>query len=691
MGRPRLLVPADNLACNRRIDWTAVFTHELAHAVRGDGWAKMWVEFITILLPLQPLVWVLRRSFRTTCEEASDDLAVAQGIDPVDLAEVLTAWINVHRQPTVLAAIGMSSSKARTLRLLALREKPAARLSRTWRWLGIPVAVVLMGCLAVAQTRNDNGHATKSTDQSETQSNSNDQPKSSTEPESKAMNGRPEEQQNATVAEDALIALYTRRLAEESGSLKEVQDELNAVKSGKKQASPKEQQGLEESVKKVSEWVEKYRTKLEQRTAELSKRSTVVPQKSTELANSKPQAPAAAPYTIEQPDVLEITPIRLISREPVRVEPLDKVILDVQNTKLDSPIKGPFKVDSSGEVTLGAGYGSVKISGLTRREAEEAVKTQLEATLAQPLVALTIDESRLELGIAGKHLVEPDGSINLGVYGTVKVDGQSVEEARKSVERQLTKWFTNPVVSVDVVSFNSKVFYVIVSASGRDNITRFVITGHETVLEAVAQIPGLTGLSEAKIWIDRPVTGGHQIIPIIWNEVLSAGRPAANPQILPGDRIFLSGVHQQVGLIPGGSYQPPTKIDGNTDESKTEPTPDLNFGSPVVIKTIPEAGSNDVDPSLTEISVTFSRDMHDKSWLWCHTSQESFPESTGDIHYLTDKRTCVMPVKLEPGKTYNIWLNWPKDEGENTPRNFKDQHGVSSVPYLLVFKTKAAN
>jgi RNA polymerase sigma-70 factor (ECF subfamily) len=42
----------------------------------------------------------------------------------------------------------------------------------------------------------------------------------------------------------------------------------------------------------------------------------------------------------------------------------------------------------------------------------------------------------------------------------------------------------------------------------------------------------------------------------------------------------------------------------------------------------------------------------------------------------------VLPVKLEPGKTYAIWVN----SGEFG--NFKDTDGRSAVPYLLVFKTK---
>ena len=47
-----------------------------------------------------------------------------------------------------------------------------------------------------------------------------------------------------------------------------------------------------------------------------------------------------------------------------------------------------------------------------------------------------------------------------------------------------------------------------------------------------------------------------------------------------------------------------------------------------------------------------------------------------------DKRTCVLPVKLEGGKTYVIWLN---SERFN---NFKDPQRRPAIPYLLVFETR---
>jgi hypothetical protein len=104
---------------------------------------------------------------------------------------------------------------------------------------------------------------------------------------------------------------------------------------------------------------------------------------------------------------------------------------------------------------------------------------------------------------------------------------------------------------------------------------------------------------------------------------------------------------------------------------------------PVVVKTVPEAGTAGVDPKLTEIKVTFSKDMQDGAWSWAMISKESFPTMDGKPKYLADKRTCVLPVKLEPGKTYAIWVN----SGEKF-KDFKDADGRSAVPYLLVFKTK---
>ncbi len=105
---------------------------------------------------------------------------------------------------------------------------------------------------------------------------------------------------------------------------------------------------------------------------------------------------------------------------------------------------------------------------------------------------------------------------------------------------------------------------------------------------------------------------------------------------------------------------------------------------PVVVKTFPQAGDTNVDPTISEVRVTFSKDMMtDNLWSWVIHTEGSFPEIAGDVRYLADGRTCVAPVKLYPGRKYAIWFNSP----DYTHNAFRDRANNPSVPYLLVFET----
>jgi len=111
---------------------------------------------------------------------------------------------------------------------------------------------------------------------------------------------------------------------------------------------------------------------------------------------------------------------------------------------------------------------------------------------------------------------------------------------------------------------------------------------------------------------------------------------------------------------------------------------DIDAMAPVVVKTVPEAGSKDVSPGVTEIRVTFSKPMADQSWSWSSAWKDSIPESIGKPKYEADQKTCVLKVKLEPNKTYGYWINSQNFHG------FRDQRGHPAVPYLFVFRTKGS-
>jgi hypothetical protein len=99
-------------------------------------------------------------------------------------------------------------------------------------------------------------------------------------------------------------------------------------------------------------------------------------------------------------------------------------------------------------------------------------------------------------------------------------------------------------VSVDVFSYNSKVYYVITEGAGfGDNVARFPVTGNETVLDAIAGINGLSRLSSKDIWIARPAPSGvgcDQVLPVDIEAIMKGGSTATNYQLLPGDRVFIA-------------------------------------------------------------------------------------------------------------------------------------------------------
>jgi hypothetical protein len=104
---------------------------------------------------------------------------------------------------------------------------------------------------------------------------------------------------------------------------------------------------------------------------------------------------------------------------------------------------------------------------------------------------------------------------------------------------------------------------------------------------------------------------------------------------------------------------------------------------PVVVATSPACGEEGVDPGLAEIRATFSLPMvTDKAWSWVVADQDSFPQVTGRPRFLPGGRTCALPVKLVPGKTYRIWINSARHQG------FRARQGTRARPYLLYFRTR---
>ncbi len=154
--------------------------------------------------------------------------------------------------------------------------------------------------------------------------------------------------------------------------------------------------------------------------------------------------------------------------------------------------------------------------------------------------------------IFGQHLVRPDGTVELGVYGSVPVAGRTLAEARDEVVKvirsrldpKITAKDVADYLKVDILSYNSSVYYVITDGAGLgQQVYRFPVTGHETVLDAISNINGLPVVaSPRRIWVARKNPGHpgpENILPVDWKGISEFGATNTNWQLMPGDRVFV--------------------------------------------------------------------------------------------------------------------------------------------------------
>ncbi len=249
-------------------------------------------------------------------------------------------------------------------------------------------------------------------------------------------------------------------------------------------------------------------------------------------------------YVIEPPDILLIEGVKLVPKSPHRIETFDVLLVRVVGAFPEQPIDNTYNVDNDGSVNLGPAYGRIRVVGLTIEESEDEIRDQLAKILSDVSVSVSLVASAGAQQVTGQHLVAMDGRVNLGTYGSVYVAGMTLEQAREAIELQLTEALDEPEVFVDVLAYNSKVYYIITQGAGLgDDVTRLPITGNETVIDAVAALGGFSQVSSTKLWIARPAPNGvgcEQILPVNWNEISQGANTSTNYQLMPGDRLFIA-------------------------------------------------------------------------------------------------------------------------------------------------------
>lgn len=252
------------------------------------------------------------------------------------------------------------------------------------------------------------------------------------------------------------------------------------------------------------------------------------------------------PYVIETPDILLIDAIRIIPLPPYRVEPLDVLYISGTGVFESAPINGLYPVDPDGTINLGPAYGGpIRVADMTPEEIQKVVQQKVRGFAKAAEITVSLAQSRGVQQIAGQHLVRPDGTVGLGSYGSVYVAGMTIAQAKAAIESHLAKYLYRPEVAIDVWAFNSKFYYVITDFAGSgEQVARLPHTGNEKVLDAIAQIGGLSAVSSKKIWVARPAPSdchNDQILPVDWCGITRRGEVKTNYQIMPGDRVYILG------------------------------------------------------------------------------------------------------------------------------------------------------
>ena len=118
--RPTVILPAawQTWSCEKL---HAVFSHELAHVARRDGWTLAAASLNAAVFWFHPLSWWLRAQIRTFAEMACDDHAIMVVRDPEGYAETLLEIAELRRANGALPAT--ASTMARNSRVTRRIER----------------------------------------------------------------------------------------------------------------------------------------------------------------------------------------------------------------------------------------------------------------------------------------------------------------------------------------------------------------------------------------------------------------------------------------------------------------------------------------------------------------------------------------------------------------------------------------
>ena len=132
-----------------------------------------------------------------------------------------------------------------------------------------------------------------------------------------------------------------------------------------------------------------------------------------------------------------------------------------------------------------------------------------------------------------------------------------------------------------------------------------------------------------------------------------------------------------------GPSTPALSVTTTPKDPSAQSQPGTESEPPHVVAFDPPLGATNVDPARTTLAVTFDRAMDREGWAWVIESKSTAPD-IGESSWDVEVRTNTAPVRLEPGRTYVVWINSPQYS------YFKDPQGRASTPVRWSFTTRGS-
>ncbi|HSA33021.1 MAG TPA: polysaccharide biosynthesis/export family protein [bacterium] len=155
------------------------------------------------------------------------------------------------------------------------------------------------------------------------------------------------------------------------------------------------------------------------------------------------------------------------------------------------------------------------------------------------------------------QVVDEKGEILYPIIKSIKVGGLTKKEAAKLLEERLKDFVKNPDVTVEIVKFQSKFYYITGASSGNG---KYNITPTTTIMDALARVSPISDGSTITMANTVYLKRGEKVVPLSLTDVGRSQTDYSQARLRNGDTFFVPPASAERVYIVGeiarpGAYQ----------------------------------------------------------------------------------------------------------------------------------------